>query len=80
MEEKDLIQLIESNFMELTPGEMTGQSRLDQLSIWNSFNILLLLTAVEEQFGVVLTWINIRDAVTVHDLHQVIVKAKNHAG
>lgn len=80
MTEADLILMIESNFIELTPGELTPQSELKSLSIWNSFNVLLILTAVEEDFGVALSWVNIRDAVTLADLFQVIVKAKQRAG
>ena len=75
---QDLINAIEANFQEIKPGSVKADTNMHDLSIWNSFNMLLILTVVKEEFGVTVLWQELKNMKTVDDLYNAIIQLKKN--
>lgn len=75
---QDLINSIELNFQEIKPGTIKPDTRMTSLIIWNSFNMLLLLTVVKEEFGVIVLWKDLKAMSTITDLYKAIIQIRQN--
>lgn len=76
MDIQQLCASIEQNFAELKPGTLNAESRLSDLIIWNSFNVLVIHVIVKDEYGVEVEWKDFKEMQTMEDLFKFIKKAK----
>jgi acyl carrier protein len=76
MDIQDLCGAIEQNFPELKPGTLHADSRLSDLIIWNSFNVLVIHMIVKDECGLEVQWKDFKEMQTIGDLFDFIQKNK----
>jgi acyl carrier protein len=76
MDIQDLCSALEQNFSELKPGTLQGNSRLSDLIIWNSFNVLVIHMIVKDEYGLEVQWKDFKEMHTIEDLFNFIKKNK----
>lgn len=75
MELEDFIKNFSDQFENADPSTFTSETRFRDLDEWSSLTALSVMAMVEEEYGVRLNSNDMRSAVTVGDLYN-IVKAR----
>jgi acyl carrier protein len=74
MSDQEFIGAFEE-ILEVTPGTLTGASKLDELDRWDSVAMITLLSVVEEKCGVQLSPRGVARCQTVQDLFRLTQSA-----
>ena len=71
MEIKDFIEKFAEQFDD-APAELTAETNFKELEDWNSLVALSVISMVDEEYEVTLKGEDIRNAVTVGDLFEIV--------
>ena len=58
--------------LELTPGSLKGQEKLDNLAAWDSLAVIGFIALVDENYGINVSPAGIRAAKTIDDLFALL--------
>lgn len=75
MEIKEFVESVANQFDDTDPAEITATTEFKNLDEWSSLIALSLIGMADEEYDVTLKGDDIRNAVTVEDLYN-IVKSK----
>jgi acyl carrier protein len=76
MDIQELIKCIEEEFDEIETGSLSDDSSIRDLDGWSSMHALILIALVDNHFDVLLTGEELKNSLTIQDLHEVISKRK----
>jgi acyl carrier protein len=76
MDIQELIKCIEEEFDEIETGSLSADSSIRDLDGWSSMHALILIALVDNHFDVLLTGEELKNSLTIQDLHEVISKRK----
>lgn len=71
MEIKDFVEKFAEQFDD-APAELTAETNFKELEDWNSLVALSVISMVDEEYEVTLKGEDIRNAVTVGDLFEIV--------
>ena len=75
---KEFLESFVDQFDDLDLADVTPETVLRDLDEWSSMIGLSLLNMAEKEYGVTLTFDELRHAITVQDLFDVIEKKQNN--
>ena len=75
MELQDFIEKFAEQFDETEVCELTAETKFKELDEWSSLIALSIIAMVDEEYGIIITSDDIRQAKTIGDLYS-IVKSK----
>jgi acyl carrier protein len=74
---QELITYIEEEFDEIEKGTIHPESSIRDIEGWSSMHALILIALVDNHYDILLTGEELKNAVTIKDLHEVILKRKS---
>jgi len=74
---QELITYIEEEFDEIEKGTIHSESSIREIEGWSSMHALILIALVDNHYDILLTGEELKNAVTIKDLHEVILKRKS---
>ncbi len=72
MKIEDIIQRIEEEFDDLEPGMLKAETEFQEVIDFNSVNALILIALVDAEYEVTLTANDLKPALTVGNLFEII--------
>ncbi|MFM7637754.1 MAG: hypothetical protein ACKO5W_07790 [Crocinitomicaceae bacterium] len=76
MDIQELIKHIENEFDDLQKGTLYPETSIREIEGWSSMHSLLLIALIDNHYDVLLTGEELKNALTVKDLYDVISKRK----
>ena len=76
MDIQELIKHIENEFDDLPNGALNPKTSIREIEGWSSMHALILIALVDNHYDVLLTGEELKNALTVQDLFDVISKRK----
>ena len=76
MDIQELIKYIENEFDDLPNGAIYPETSIREIEGWSSMHALILIALVDNHYDVLLTGEELKNALTVQDLFDVISKRK----
>lgn len=76
MDIQELIKHIENEFDDLPNGLLFPETSIREIEGWSSMHALILIALVDNHYDVLLTGEELKNALTVQDLFDVISKRK----
>jgi acyl carrier protein len=76
MDIQELIDHIEVEFDELEKGTLHAKSSIRDMDGWSSMHALILIALIDNHYDVLLTGEELKNALTVKDLFDIIAKRK----
>ena len=73
----DLINYIETEFEEIENGTLVPKSSIRDIEGWSSMHALILIALIDNNYDILLTGEELKNALTIQDLYDVILKRKN---
>ena len=73
----DLINDIETEFEEIVNGTLVPKSSIRDIDGWSSMHALILIALIDNNYDILLTGEELKNALTIQDLYDVILKRKN---
>jgi acyl carrier protein len=73
----DLINYIETEFEEIENGTLIPESSIRDIEGWSSMHALILIALIDNNYDILLTGEELKNALTIQDLYDVILKRKN---
>ena len=73
---QELINYIEEEFDEIEKATLLPESSIRDIEGWSSMHALILIALVDNHFDILLTGEDLKNALTIQDLHDVIMKRK----
>jgi acyl carrier protein len=73
----DLINYIETEFEEIENGTLISESSIRDIEGWSSMHALILIALIDNNYDILLTGEELKNALTIQDLYDVILKRKN---
>jgi acyl carrier protein len=73
----DLINDIETEFEEIENGTLVPKSSIRDIEGWSSMHALILIALIDNNYDILLTGEELKNALTIQDLYDVILKRKN---
>jgi acyl carrier protein len=73
----DLINDIETEFEEIENGTLVPKSSIRDIDGWSSMHALILIALIDNHYDILLTGEELKNALTIQDLYDVILKRKN---
>jgi acyl carrier protein len=73
----DLINDIETEFEEIENGTLVPKSSIRDIDGWSSMHALILIALIDNNYDILLTGEELKNALTIQDLYDVILKRKN---
>lgn len=70
---KDFIQIFASEFDEEDPSTITASTEFRQIGSWSSMQALLVMTALDNNYGATLSAEEIKASTTVEDLYNALI-------
>lgn len=67
-----LINQIEEEFEEVMPGTIKPESSFRELEGWSSMHALILIALIDNEYDILLTGEQLKNAQTVQDLFEII--------
>jgi acyl carrier protein len=78
MEIKEFIEKFAEQFDDTDISEIKPETLMSDLDEWSSMIGLSLLNMVDNEYGVKLTFDELRNAITVQNLFDIVEKKQNH--
>jgi acyl carrier protein len=72
METSDFIQRLEEEFEDVPKGTITPQTSFRDMPEWSSMHALIIIALIDTEYGVTLNGEDLRSAVTVQDIYDII--------
>jgi acyl carrier protein len=72
MKIQQLIDQIENEFDEVQPGTIKPESSFRELEGWSSMHALILIALIDNEYDILLTGEQLKNAQTVQDLFEII--------
>ena len=69
---KKIIDQIENEFDEVQPGTIKPESSFRELEGWSSMHALILIALIDNEYDILLTGEQLKNAQTVQDLFEII--------
>ncbi len=69
---QQLIDQIENEFEEVQPGTIKPESSFRELEGWSSMHALILIALIDNEYDILLTGEQLKNAQTVQDLFEII--------
>jgi len=76
MDIQELINHIEIEFDDLQKGPLYPDTSIREIEGWSSMHALLLIALIDNHYDVLLTGEELKNALTVQDIYEVISKRK----
>ena len=73
----ELINYIETEFEEIENGTLIPESSIRDIEGWSSMHALILIALIDNNYDILLTGEELKNALTIQDLYDVILKRKN---
>ncbi len=67
-----LIDQIENEFVEVQPGTIKPESSFRELEGWSSMHALILIALIDNEYDILLTGEQLKNAQSVQDLFEII--------
>jgi acyl carrier protein len=72
MKIQQLIDQIENEFDEVQPGTIKPESSFREMDGWSSMHALILIALIDNEYDILLTGEQLKNAQTVQDLFEII--------
>lgn len=76
MNVNEFVTLFAEQFDTLPDVALTPETKFHELSGWTSMTALLVITVIEENFGVLISSNEFRDTKTIQELYDLIMKKR----
>jgi acyl carrier protein len=73
----DLINYIETEFEEIENGTLVPKSSIRDIDGWSSMHALILIALIDNNYDILLTGEELKNALSIQDLYDVILKRKS---
>jgi len=73
----DLINDIETEFEEIENGTLIPKSSIRDIEGWSSMHALILIALIDNNYDILLTGEELKNALTIQDLYDIILKRKS---
>jgi acyl carrier protein len=73
----DLINDIETEFEEIENGTLVPKSSIRDIEGWSSMHALILIALIDNNYDILLTGEELKNALTIQDLYDIILKRKS---
>ena len=77
MDIQELIIYIEEEFEEVDKGTLLPESSIRDIEGWSSMHALILIALVDNHYDILLTGEELKNALTIQDLYNAILKRKS---
>lgn len=67
-----LINQIEEEFEEVMPGTIKAETSFREMDGWSSMHALILIALIDNEYDILLTGAELKNAQTVQDLYTII--------
>ena len=76
MEIKDFIKNLAEQYEDVEVSEFTPETKFKEFDEWSSLTSLSIIAMIDDEYGVVVKGDEIRQAMTVQDLFDIIIAKK----
>jgi len=68
----DFIRRLEEEFEDLKPGTVRSETRFDELEMWDSMHVLLLIAMIDAEYDVLLSGEELKSVSSVQGLFDLL--------